>query len=144
MVRRRYGLLTESQLKVLRLRLQGMSQEEVARRLGTTRQNISIIERRARRNLRLAEETLRAYKELIAASSVEIPPETHLVDVPRLVIDAADEAGVKLRANFTRIYDEIRFKAGDCVRGVKTLKPLRILILRDGDIEVIPGSGNDK
>ncbi|MCD6480396.1 Tfx family DNA-binding protein [Candidatus Bathyarchaeota archaeon] len=138
MVRRRYGLLTPTQFEVLRLRLEGLSQEEVAERLGTTRQNISIIERRAKRNLRLAEETLRAYRELVAASSVEVPPETHLVDIPRMVIDAADEAGVKLRANFTRIYDEIRFKAGKCVRGVKTIKPLKILIFKDGDIEVIP------
>ncbi len=138
MVRRRYGLLTPTQFKVLRLRLEGLSQEEVAERLGTTRQNISIIERRAKRNLKLAEETLKAYRELVAASSVEVPPETHLVDIPRMVIDAADEAGVKLRANFTRIYDEIRFKAGKCVRGVKTIKPLKILIFKDGDIEVIP------
>ncbi len=138
MVRRRYGLLTPTQFEVLRLRLEGLSQEEVAERLGTTRQNISIIERRAKRNLKLAEETLRAYRELVAASSVEVPPGTHLVDVPRLVIDAADEVGVKLRANFTRIYDEIRFKARSCVRGVKTIKPLRILIFKDGDIEVIP------
>jgi len=137
MVRRRYGLLTPSQFEVLRLRLSGLSQEEVAKRLRTTRQNISTIERRAKRNLRLAEETLRAYRGLTAVSSVEVPSGTHLVDVPRLVIDAADEAGVKLRANFTRIYDEIRFKASECVRGVKTVRPLRILILKDGDIEVV-------
>jgi len=138
MRRERYGLLTRSQVDVIKLRLAGMSQEEIASRLGTTRQNISMMERRGRRNLRLAEETIRVYKKIITAASVDVKANTHLVDIPRLVLDAADRAGVRLRADFTRIYKEIRFRVPECVRGVKVIKPITILILRDGDIEIIP------
>jgi len=123
---------------VIKLRLAGMSQEEIASRLGTTRQNISMMERRGRRNLRLAEETIRVYKKIITAASVDVKANTHLVDIPRLVLDAADRAGVRLRADFTRIYKEIRFRVPECVRGVKVIKPITILILRDGDIEIFP------
>ena len=43
----RLGLLTEEQLIVLGHRLDGLKQEDIAIKLGTTRQNVSLIERRA-------------------------------------------------------------------------------------------------
>ncbi|RLG87323.1 MAG: Tfx family DNA-binding protein, partial [Thermoprotei archaeon] len=39
MKKRYYGLLTELQLKVLKLRLKGFSLKEIAQVFGTTRQN---------------------------------------------------------------------------------------------------------
>ncbi|MCD6084031.1 MAG: Tfx family DNA-binding protein [Desulfurococcales archaeon] len=138
MGRRKYGLLTEKQYLVLKLRLQGLTQEEIAKMLNTTRENISIIERRARDNIRLAEETLNAYKELLAAGEVVIKPGTHLVEVPKLVISRADELGIKLRANFTMLYDEIRYGAGDCISGTRVEKPIKVLIFKDGSFDVVP------
>lgn len=138
MKRKRFGLLTESQMEVLKLRLKGLTQEEIASKFGTTRQNIAIIEKRGRRNLKLAEETIRGYKRLTTVASVKVKPNTHMVDVPRLVIGAADKSDIKLRADFTRIYNEIRFKAPGCVRGTKVVKPITVLVLKDGDIEIIP------
>ncbi|MCK4582481.1 Tfx family DNA-binding protein, partial [Candidatus Bathyarchaeota archaeon] len=117
MSRKRRGLLTESQIGVYKLRLSGMSQEDIALRLGTTRQNVSMLERRARRNIGLAEDTLKAYKEIVTATSVKVEPGTHLVDVPRLLVSAADGAGVKLRGDFSRIYNIIRFNAPGYVEG---------------------------
>jgi len=138
---KRYGLLTKSQIDVLRLRRAGLTQEEIARRFNTTRQNISIIEKRGKRNLRLAEETIREYEKITTAANVKIKSGTHMVDIPRLVIDAADKAHVKLNADFTRIYNEIRFKAPECVRGATVVKPIAVLISEEGDIEVIPKRG---
>lgn len=138
MVRKRQGLLTKAQVEVLKLRLMGLTQEEIASKFGTTRQNVAIIEKRGRRNLRLAEETIRVYENITTAASVKVKPNTHMVDIPRLIIDAADKAKVKLMADFTRIYNEIRFKAPRCVKGPKVVKPITVLILKDGDIEIIP------
>ena len=138
MKRRKYGLLTELQYKVLKLRLQGLTQNEIAKILGTSRENVSVLEKRAWENIELARVTLNIYKELIAKAKLTILPNTHLVDVPRMVINEADKVKVKLRANFTRIYDELRFKAKNCIKGTRIVKPITILILDDGDIEVIP------
>jgi len=137
MARRKYGLLTEEQYEVLKLRIQGLTQKKIAEILKTSRENVAVVEKRAKRNIRLAEETLKAYKELLAITKVEIKEGTHLVDVPRIVINAADKVGVKLKANFTRIYDEIRFKAGECVKGTHVVKPIVILIYKNGDVEVL-------
>jgi len=140
MRRRHYGLLTELQLKVLKLRLRGFSLKEIAEMFRTTRQNIAIIEKRAWTNIELAKKTLEIFRILYSATYVEIKPGTHLVDVPRLVIDRADSVGIKLRADFIRIYNEIRFKARECVKGPRVIKPITILIQKNGDIEVIPQS----
>jgi len=138
MKRRKYGLLTELQYKVLKLRLQGLTQSEIAKILGTSRENVSVLERRAWENIELAKITLNVYKELTAKAKLTIPPNTHLVDIPRMVVNEADRVNIKLRANFTRIYDELRFKAKGCIKGTRVIKPITILIFSDGDIEVIP------
>jgi HTH-type transcriptional regulator, fmd operon transcriptional regulator len=58
------GLFNQKQLKILRLRARGLTQLKVAKELGTSRANISMIEWRARRKLQKARETIRAYERL--------------------------------------------------------------------------------
>ncbi|MDD2639276.1 MAG: Tfx family DNA-binding protein, partial [Methanothrix sp.] len=53
------SLLTNRQASVLRLRRKGMSQQEVAEQLGTTRSNVSILEKRALQNVAKARATLK-------------------------------------------------------------------------------------
>ena len=130
------GLLTEDQLKVLGLRLDGLKQEEIAERLGTTRQNVSLIERRARGNVEKAEATLRAYKRLRTMATVELAPRTHLVDVPRMLVDAADGAGVKISVDFALVYKGLREEAGDHISGTRVVRPILLHVLRDGKIDV--------
>ena len=137
-MRKRYGLLTEVQVEVMKLRLKGLTQKEIASKLGTTHQNIAIIEKRGKRNMQLAEETIRTYEEITSATSVEVGPGIHMVDIPRLVVDAADKANIKLKADFTRVYNEIKFKASGCIEGTKVVKPITLVISNDGDIEIAP------
>jgi Tfx family DNA-binding protein len=132
----RAGLLTEEQLRVLGFRLDGLTQEEIARRLGTTRQNVSLIERRARGNIEKAEMTLRAYRRLQTAATVELKPSTHLVDVPRMLVDAADDAGVKISIDFALVYKELRDEARDSISGTRVVRPILLHVLRDGKIDV--------
>ncbi|MEM4448398.1 MAG: Tfx family DNA-binding protein [Fervidicoccaceae archaeon] len=135
---RRYGLLTELQYRVLELRLRrGLSQAEAARVLGTSRENVAIAERRALRNIELAEMTISFYRYLLRVAEVVVEPGTHLVDIPSMVVKAGDAENVKVAANFTRIYDEVRFKARNCIEGRRVVRPTRIAVLRDGSIEVI-------
>ncbi len=136
MKRRKIGFLTERQIEVLRLRAKGLTQEEIARLLKTSRENVSIIEKRAQGNIKAARETLAALKTFGVSVTVQIKSCTHLVDVPRIILDKADEANIKVRANFTKIFDEIRFKAGGKVKGTRLVKPITVKILPDGDLIV--------
>jgi transcriptional regulator len=96
------------------------------------------VERRAKRNLEKAEETLAAYKKLRTVTSVIIPPETHLVDVPRMLIDAADAAGIRIRGDFSLVYKDLRQNAAASISGTRVVKPVRVDILRDGEIYIEP------
>ena len=138
MKREKLGTLTKVQLEVLRLRMTGLTQEEVASKLGTTRQNVSLLERRAHRNLEKAEETIAAYRKLRTVATVTLPPMTHLVDVPRMLIDAADSAGVKIKVDFSLIYKELKHDAGDNVSGTRITKPVQVDILSDGEVCIEP------
>ena len=133
---KKVGLLTERQIEVLKLRSQGLTQEEVAKRLNTTRENVSILEKRAYRNIKLARETLTALKNFGVAIPVVIKPGTHLVDVPRIILNKADEANIKVKANFSRIYDEIIFKAGDKVKRTRVIRQIVVKILPNGEFTV--------
>lgn len=138
MKREKLGTLTKVQLEVLQLRMTGLTQEEVASKLGTTRQNVSLLERRAHRNLEKAEETIAAYRKLRTVAKVILPPMTHLVDVPRMLIDAADSAGVKIKVDFSLIYKELKHDAGDNVSGTRIIKPVQVDILSDGEVYIEP------
>lgn len=132
----RSGLLTDDQLKILGFRLNGLKQDEIARKLCTTRQNVSLIERRARGNIMKAEATLRTFRRLQTAATVELKPSTHLVDVPRMLVDAADVAGVKISIDFALVYKELRDEAGDSISGTRVIRPILLHVLRDGKIDV--------
>lgn len=133
---KKIGLLTERQIEVLKLRAQGLTQEEVAERLKTSRENVTILEKRAYQNIKLARETLAALKTFGVSATVVIKPGTHLVDVPRIILNKADEANIKVKANFTRIFDEIRFKAGDKVKRSRVTRQITVKILPNGDFTV--------
>ena len=132
------GFLTEEQLRILQLRLGGMTQEEVAKKLNTSRQNVSLIERRALKNISKAEQTLKAYRRLRTAATVKLGVGTHLVDVPRMLIDAGDMAGVKIRVSFPLVYKCLRDEVGDSIQGTRVVKPILLHILSDGRIDVEP------
>jgi Tfx family DNA-binding protein len=94
-----------------------------------------MLERAALEKIRLAKETLKLYQELNSAAVVTIEPGTHLVDIPGIILRKADEVNVKLRANFTLIYDTLRYKAGQ--KGKITDRKIKILIMKDGSIDVL-------
>jgi Tfx family DNA-binding protein len=138
MTKDKTGTLTKIQIDVLKLRISGMTQEEIANRLGTTRQNISLVERRAKRNIQRAEDTLTAYRRLKTVASLTINPSTHLVDIPRMLIDAADKVGVRIRGDFTGVYRDLHQYAGGNIVGTKVVNPIQVDILRDGEVFVEP------
>jgi transcriptional regulator len=55
-----------------------------------------------------------------------------------MVIDAADKTSVRLGADFTRIYNLLKYKVPDRVKGNNIIKPVTILIMKDGDVDIGP------
>ena len=129
-------LLTERQMEILKLRGKGLTQKEVAKTLRTSRENISILEKHAYRNIRRAKATLEALNELRAPSSVTIRPGTALLDVPRIVLGRADEMNLKMKSTCVDILEEVKSKSPSKVRCKRVIRPITVTILLDGTIFV--------
>ena len=88
--------LTEQQIKILRLRAKGLKQSEIAELLGTSRANISILERRALDKIEKARNTLLLWEQINSKISVEVMAGEDIFTVPDRLFKKADELGIKV------------------------------------------------
>lgn len=128
--------LTERQVQVLHLRGQGISQSDVADRLGTSAPNISIVEKRARQNLEKARRTATLAAELEAPVQLTITEGMDLYEVPGTIYDAADDVEIKVTPSGPEILRLVHREAGDKVRDRAVEAPISVSVSTDGDITI--------
>ncbi|NJE04095.1 Tfx family DNA-binding protein [Thermococcus sp. MV11] len=90
------SFLTEQQIKILRLRARGLKQSEIAELLGTSRANVSILERRALDKIEKARNTILIWEQINAKVSVEVKKGEDIFSVPDRLFEKADELGIKV------------------------------------------------
>ncbi|KAF5416133.1 MAG: DNA-binding protein Tfx [Candidatus Methanogaster sp.] len=130
--------LTERQMLVLRLRNDGRSQEEIASGLGTTKQNISAIEKMARKNIEQAENTIKFMKTLDAPVWFEVAVGTRLGDLVGMIYERADSEnmGVHVRYDGVALASRIRDLAEKQIRHRVVVIGFDIGITGSGDVLV--------
>ncbi|WP_247004081.1 Tfx family DNA-binding protein [Halosolutus gelatinilyticus] len=128
--------LTHRQAQVLALRERDVSQAEIAAELGTSRANVSSIEASARENLAKAKETVAFAEALRAPVRVRVPAGTDLYDVPQMVYEACDEAGVKVDHTAPDLMKVVSDAAGNAVSGRQVAKPLIVGVTSEGMVRV--------
>ncbi len=130
--------LTERQMLVLRLRNDGRSQEEIASGLGTTKQNISAIEKMARKNIDRAENTIKFIKTLDAPVWFEVAVGTRLGDLVGAIYERADSEnmGVHVRYDGVALASRIRDLAEKQIRHRVVVIGFDIGITGNGDVLV--------
>ncbi len=126
------SLLTNRQVSVLKLRRKGLSQQEVAELLGTTRSNVSILEKRALQNVSRARTTLKEWTMIQAPVSLTVPAGTDVFDVPALIFREADKSKIKLDMNSVDIVVQIRRKAPEALKTRVILRDLEVAVTEDG------------
>jgi len=131
---RKFGFLTKKQVEVLKLRAHGLTQAEVARKLGTTRANISMIELRAKRKIRLAEETLKVVSSIRSQMSIRIEKGTYLADIPSIVLRSADKRGIHLKTNIVEIVRLVKMHTPPCIKKGRTTRTLLFKISPEGQL----------
>jgi Tfx family DNA-binding protein len=117
-------------MEVLRLRRQGLTQAEVAKSLGTSRENVSIIERNAFRTLKAAKSTIEAFESLDADNSVTIPVRTSIYDIPRIILVRGDVLGVRIKTTSDDILAMVKSKGK--IRAHHLISPMTVEISQDG------------
>jgi hypothetical protein len=110
-------LLTDRQKMVIQFRKEGMTQQEIADELKTTRSNISLIEKSANDNIRLAKEALDYIYSLEATLVCTLAAGSELTQEIFLIYKAARQTGIKVQydtgALMSRIMTAVPEKISD-------------------------------
>jgi Tfx family DNA-binding protein len=123
---------TSRQLEVLLLRKRGFTQEKVAKMLGTSRANISIIERNTYRVVWAAQAPIAAFEALHQDGVFLIPSRTSIYDIPRLIFLRGDALGIKIKLNENDILALTKSKGN--IRQYRLVSPLAVRIKSDGQL----------
>jgi Tfx family DNA-binding protein len=135
-MRKNTNLLTDRQIQVLKLRSRGITQERVARTLKTTRENVSILESRARRNIKKAKATIEILEDLGMATRITIKPETPVLEISKIILKKADDANVRLQLDCIDLLEKIKMKAKNKIKAKKVVQPISVVLLPYGDLLV--------
>ena len=130
------SFLTERQIKVLQMRQAGMSQQQIADLMGTTRSNVSILERRAHQNIARAERTLLQWTMLRAPISIKAKAGTDVFDLPRAIFAAADELGIRLPVTSLDIVVQLKRRAPRLFKRRALEREVLISVTEEGEVMV--------
>ncbi|MGD0424668.1 MAG: Tfx family DNA-binding protein [Candidatus Bathyarchaeia archaeon] len=129
-------VLTQRQWHVMRLRSAGLTQAQVAKRLRTTRENVTIIEHRAHQNLRAAEATLAAVDELSGSKELIIPSGVSIFEATSMILRRADVLRIKVKMNADSILAAVRAKRKGRIRGHHLIAVVKVRINSDGSLKI--------
>ena len=102
------GLLTDRQKEVLRYRKQGLTQQQIADIIDTSKANVCTIEKSAMENIRRAKDTLEFLYTLDATHLCTIQAGTDLLEVAPLIYKEAEKLGIKVKYDTISLINKIR------------------------------------
>lgn len=131
-----YGnsLFTERQYEVLRLRKEGMKPEQMAKHLGVTRQDISVLERRTRDNIEKAMNTLDLAHHMDVLHKFSIRDGMNILEASAAIFNEADRLGIKLQENYLSLAMMVRSAATSSIQKGRITMPLTAYIRNSGHI----------
>jgi hypothetical protein len=119
-------------MEVLRLRKRGFTQEKVAKVLGTSRENVSIIERNAYNAVRAAQATIEAFESLHEDGVFLVPSRTSIYDIPRLIFLRGDVLGIRVKTDANGIIALVKSKGK--IRDYRLVSPMAVKIKSGGQL----------
>jgi hypothetical protein len=126
--------LTDRQWEVIRMRAAGLTQAEVAQKLKTTRENISIIEHRAHDKITAAKATLEALQELETTREVLLPSGTSIFEAVSLIVLRGDILGIKLKQSADSLLALLRSRCRSKIRGHHLVAVVKAEISDEGEV----------
>ncbi len=138
-MRKRYDntFFTEEQVRVLKLRAEGYTLEQIARILGTSKSNIHSILKKAKETLERARKTIDLYKELYSTISFRFSRGETLANIITRIYDTADVYGVKIKMRSLELLYYFREILWGCLEPRKDILLCDIIVRVDKDGHVI-------
>ena len=132
------SLLTDRQAEVLELREEGLTQQAVAERLGTTASNVSAVERAATDNVERARRTLDHVRLLRAPVRLTFERGSDFDEVVEEIYAAGDEAGISIDYCRPELYSHLYTHLAERFEDSELIQTVEIGLTRDGDVELHP------
>ena len=107
---------------------------QVAKRLHTSRENISIIEHRAHQNVSAAKATLAALDILSESKELVIPTGTSIFEATSIILQRADVLRIKVKMDADSILAAVRSKCKGKIQGHHLVAAIRVRIDADGSL----------
>ena len=128
------GLLTDRQREVLRYRKQGMTQQQIADIINTSKANVCTIEKSAMENIRRAKETLEFLYTLDATHLCTIPSGTDLFEVPSMIFAEAEKVKIKVKYDTISLINRLREARPQSYKARCICEDVQIYITDEGEI----------
>jgi HTH-type transcriptional regulator, fmd operon transcriptional regulator len=122
---------------VLRLRQSGLTQDEIARRIKTTRANVSLIEKRARENIDRSRETLKEWESIVSPVRISIKKGTDVIKIPETVFSEADKAGIHVKSNSLDLITRIKKEKGSAISNRTLDEDMEIDVTDTGEVSIL-------
>jgi hypothetical protein len=129
------GLLTDRQKEILRYRKGGMTQQQVADIIHTSKANVCTIEKAAMENIQHAKETLYFFHTLDARYLCTLKAGSDLFDSVPLIFEDAEKIGVTLAADSMNLINRLRAEIPKRIHGRLIRQDIEVFLGDDGKIE---------
>lgn len=128
------GLLTDRQKEVLRYRKSGLTQQQIADIIHTSKANICTIEKSAMENIKRARETLDFFYSLDARHLCTIEKGSDLLDASKKIFAEAEQAGIKVKYDSFQLMNRIREEIPEKNKPRLVRDKIEVYLKEDGDL----------
>jgi HTH-type transcriptional regulator, fmd operon transcriptional regulator len=128
------GLLTDRQMEVLRYRKQGLTQQQIADIISTSKANVCTIEKSAMENIRRAKETLEFLYTLDATHLCTIPSGTDLFNVPAVIFGEAEKIKIKVKYDTISLINRLRESRSQACKARAVCEDIIVYITDQGEL----------
>ncbi len=128
------GLLTDRQKEVLRYRKAGLTQQQIADIIQTSKANICTIEKSAMENIQRARETLDFFYSLDARHLLTIEKGSDLLDATKRIYEEAEKFGIKVKYDSIHLMNRIREEIPEKNKSRFVREKIEVYLKDDGDL----------
>jgi Tfx family DNA-binding protein len=130
----RQGLLTDRQKEVLRLRKEGLTQQQIADIIHTSKANVCTIEKAANENIEKAKDTLEFLYTLDATRLCTLKEGSDLLDVVNEIYEQASRVGIKVRYDSIELMNRLRSANPEQIKGRHIRSNIEVYLSEDGEL----------
>ena len=128
------NLLTDRQKEVLRYRKQGLTQQQIADIINTSKANVCTIEKAAQENIKKARDTLEFLYTLDANHLCTVKKGTDFIVAAKEIFNEAEKIGIKVRYDTISLINRMRDSNPERFRARYIREDIEVYINGDGEV----------